>query len=149
MQSVELRHFVPEDAVVLRSYAYADVPLETVLRDIEDWTRGMVQGRSFEMLAVIAEGTMVGMISLWERSAHIVSIGPEVFEPYRKQGYGRAAMEAVLDRAATRGYTVAVQQVRIDNEASIALHESLGFESDGNILKNRRGNPVHVYVKVL
>ncbi len=89
------------------------------------------------------------MISMWERSEGIVSIGPEIFEPYRRQGYGRRALALCLERAKGNGYKVVVQQIRENNIASRALHASLGFETDGNLLTNRHGNTVLIYVKVL
>lgn len=42
-----------------------------------------------------------------------------------------------------------MQQIRADNVASIALHNSLGFETDGYVYTNKKGNEVLIYIKVL
>ena len=46
----------------------------------------------------------------------------------RRRGAGRALVTALLDRAAARGTHVVIAAVTADNAASLALHESLGFE---------------------
>ncbi len=143
-----LRPFVPADGDTLLTHNQAATH-EEAEQFIRHWSQKQIDGRYFEMLAVICNGQPVGMISIWERSRHIVSIGPEIFEPYRRQGLGRWAFDACLAYAKERGYTMVVQQIRTDNFASLALHESLGFETDGNILRNRHGNPVFIYVKIL
>jgi hypothetical protein len=42
-----------------------------------------------------------------------------------------------------------MQQIRADNVVSSALHNSLGFETDGYVYRNKKGNEVLIYIKVL
>ncbi len=145
---ITLRNFTQADVAVLVRHT-AGNSADEAEKLIEEWGRKSFDGKRFEMFAVVTDQETVGMISLWERSASIVSIGPEIFEPYRKQGYGKKALELCVNLAKEYGYKVVVQQIRENNTASRALHASLGFETDGNLLKNRHGNPVLIYVKTL
>ena len=53
------------------------------------------------------------------------------------------------DIAKEKGYKIVSQQIRINNMASIALHSSLGFETNGLIYTNAKGNQVLTYSKHL
>ncbi len=145
---ITLRYFTKSDAIVLVQHKIAGSADEAE-KLIDEWNRKSFGGKRFEMFAVADEQEIVGMISMWERSKSIVSIGPEIFEAYRKRGYGKKALELCVNLAKEHGYTVIVQQIRENNTASRALHTSLGFETDGNLLKNRHGNMVLIYVKNL
>ncbi len=143
---ITLRNFTQADAAVLVQHKACSSADEAEML-IEEWSRKSFDGKRFEMFAVVTREEIVGMISIWERSEGIVSIGPEIFAPYRKQGYGKGALELCVNLAKEHGYKVVVQQIRENNAASRALHASLGFETDGNLLHNRHGNTVLIYVK--
>lgn len=49
----------------------------------------------------------------------------------RRTGGGRALYETLLARLAERGYRIAVAGMTLPNEASVGLHETLGFEPVG------------------
>lgn len=49
----------------------------------------------------------------------------------RGQGVGRALYRALLDRLRERGFHMACAGITLPNEASVALHERLGFERVG------------------
>jgi len=49
----------------------------------------------------------------------------------RRTGAGRALYKALLDRLAARGFTMAVAGMTLPNDASVALHRTLGFEPVG------------------
>jgi len=49
----------------------------------------------------------------------------------RRTGAGRALYEALLPRLAARGYTTAIAGMTLPNEASLALHRRMGFETVG------------------
>ncbi len=106
-------------------------------------------GRFFEMYAVVDGDAIVGYISLYEHSANVVSIGPEIFPEYKRREYGFSAMEKAINTAAEMGYKIVSQQVRVNNTASRRLHEKSGFETDGYVYKNRHGNEVLIYLKLL
>ena len=104
-------------------------------------------GRFFEMYVIMSEEKIVGLISLFEYSPSVVSIGPEIFAEYRKLGYATKAMQMAMDIAKSIGYKIVLQQVRADNVASIKLHTKLGFETDNMVFKNKKNNDVCFYLK--
>ena len=104
-------------------------------------------GRFFEMYVIMSEEKIVGLISLFEYSPSVVSIGPEIFAGYRKLGYATKAMQTAMDIAKSIGYKIVLQQVRVDNVASIKLHTKLGFETDNMVFKNKKNNDVCFYLK--
>ena len=148
MNTVTLRPFTEADLPVLRTY-YAPERTDAEIMDLlAQWNTGMFQGKRFEMLALCAGDTVVGMVSLYQHNGYIVSAGPEVFEPFRRKGYGEAGLRLAYEYAGRQGYTIASAQIRTDNEASIRLHEKLGFLRDSE-MTNRRGNRVYMYLKQL
>ena len=116
---------------------------------INEWNTQIFDGKHFEMFAIISNETVVGMISMYEHSKSVISIGPEIFEEYRRQGFAKSAMEKVISIAQRKQYAIVLQHVRINNEASIKLHESLNFEKDNSIYKNKRGNDIYLYLKCI
>jgi phosphinothricin acetyltransferase len=48
-----------------------------------------------------------------------------------RQGHGRRLYEALIEDLRERGYHVACAGITLPNEASVALHEGLGFEPVG------------------
>lgn len=77
-----------------------------------------------------------------------ISIGPTVFEPYRQKGIAFSVMRNLLLTAKRNGYSLAEAQIRINNAASIKLHEKLGYIQIKKIT-NRNLNEVFVYTKEL
>ncbi len=116
---------------------------------IAEWNTGICNGRDFAMLGVWLDETLVGMLSLYRHTSEAVSVGPEIFPAYRRKGYAKEAMALAMDLARQKGYKVISQQIRTDNTASIALHESLGFGTSGAVYTNAKGNQVSIYLKSL
>ena len=106
-------------------------------------------GRFFELFVISKEKTIVGTVSLYERSACVVFIGPEIFAEHRRLGYGAEAMRLAMTAARSRGYQIVSQQIRTNNAASLRLHEKLGFETDGYVYQNRNQNDVFLFLKSL
>ncbi len=145
---VTLRPFEGGDAGALQKF-YPKMTVEDARRLIDEWKNRSCNGRYFEMFAIDADGELVGEISLYHHSKSAVSIGPGVFEPFRRRGYAKAATALALKAAGERGYRLALQQVRADNAPSIALHEGMGFETDGYVYKNRRGEDILIYLRLI
>ncbi len=61
----------------------------------------------------------------------------------------REAMLYVCTIAKEKGCKVVSQQIRTNNVASIVLHSSLGFETNGLTYTNAKGNQVAIYSKYL
>ncbi len=141
--------------MVIREFTEADLP-EAERRFgpeagelIARWREKVWNGKFFEMLAVEDGGALVGTVSLLEHSRSAVSLGIEIFPEYRRRGRATAACALALERARKRGYKIAMDQVRADNQASAALHRRLGFENDGYVYINRKGSEVLIYIMPL
>lgn len=146
---VTLRHFGYDDVTVLKQFLYAHMTTEEIQNIIRDWNRKEYQGKYFEMFAIINDDRIVGTISLFQCSNSAISIGPEVFAAYQRQGFGKSAMGIALNIAKDKGYKIVLQQVRSNNISSIAMHQSLGFETDGYAFLNKKGNEVFLFYKTL
>lgn len=146
---VQLRNFQPADALLLKDLVYPDISTEEIQEMISQWERKEYSGRYFEMFGVFRDNQLVGTVSLFAHSTHSISCGPEILPQYRKQGFGRAAVLAAMEIAKSKGYQIAFSQIRTDNASSIALHRSLGFETDGYVFKNQKDKDVLIYLKSL
>lgn len=145
---VILRNFQPFDLPALQEQ-YTSMSISDMQAMISDWNKREYQGRYFEMFAVVNDGVIVGTISLYQLTVSVVSIGPEIFPAYRRRGFGKEAVLWALRMAREKGYKMVAQQIQCDNAPSIALHESLGFETDRYIYTNRKGKEVFLFYKAL
>ena len=146
---VLLRNFKEDDAMEYMQKQNEGMSLDAVKALIAKWQEKEFAGKYFEMFAVVKDAEIVGMISLYQHSQSVISCGPETFEPYRRQGIAGEAMQLAMETAKSKGYKLVSQQIRVNNTASIALHNKLGFETDGYIYKNRHGNDVQIFIKLL
>lgn len=144
-----LRSLKEQDALYLQRCRYSELSTEQVQELICDWNKKQFHGKYFEMLAILSNEKIVGTISLYQHSSEVVSIGPEVFGEYRQNGFAKQAMMCACQMAREKGFKIVSQQIRTDNAASIALHRSLGFETDGLVYTNAKGNQVSIYLKCL
>ena len=146
---VTLRHFEREDVESIRKHLYPDMEIDQIRDMISAWNSGVYEGRYFEMFAVLSDGRLVGCVSLYEQSPHMVSAGAEIVAGERGKGYAPKALALLEEQAAEKGYHLIMDQVRTDNAASIRLHEKCGFESDKTVYRNRRNHEVYLYIKPL
>lgn len=102
----------------------------------------------FEFLVAYENDTVIGFMNLYAHSEHIISCGPAIKEQFQNKGFGFYTETMALKYAKDRGYTIAVASVDENNKSSIALHEKLGFELDGNYF-NRQGRNMRLYIKAL
>ncbi len=144
-----LRNFKKEDASELQEYGYSDLSAEQVETLICDWSKKQFYGKYFEMFAIVSDEKIVGTISLYQHSSEVISIGPEIFCEHRRKGFAKEAMMLACQMAREKGFKIVSQQIRINNAASIALHRSLGFETNGFVYTNSKGNQVSIYLKCL
>lgn len=146
---IHLTNFKKEDASELQQYGYLDLSTAQVEALICDWNKKQFNGKYFEMFAIVSDEKIVGTISLYQHSSEVVSIGPEIFYEYRKKGFAKEAMICACEIAKEKGFKIVSQQIRINNAASIALHRSLGFETNELVYINAKGNQVTIYLKCL
>ncbi len=137
-----LRPFSLNDVPVLARYQFPAFSEEEIQCILGQWNTKSHQNRYFEMLAVEENGLVVGNVSLFEYAPGFVSEGVEIYPPYRQQGYGFAAVTALLFRAAALGYQVVLARIRQDNRPSLALHQKLGFQITKEDVTSR-GQPVY------
>ena len=143
-----LRSFTPEDWPVLSEHQYPGMPEAEAKQLIADFNRGNYQGHRCFTLAVCDSNRIVGYVSLLEADDGSASEGVEIYPPYRRRGYARAAVTQVLNLAAQWGCKTVTAQIRKDNVASLALHDQLGFVITHEFV-NKRGNPVLELTKKL
>ena len=146
---IVLRNFVDDDAATFQEKHSKHLSIEEIRDMFRKWNVKEYEGKYFEMFAIVRDKEIVGRISLYQHSENEVSCGPQIFEEYRRQGLAKEAMTLALDIAKSKGYKIVLQQIRVDNVASIALHNSLGFETDEYVYRNKKGNEVCIYLKSL
>lgn len=146
---VSLRQFTERDATVLREKQMFTASTEELCGMIKAWESKTFQGKYFEMLALMANDSVVGCISLYGKTERIASIGVEVFPDERCKGYAAEGMRLMIENAKRRGFRIIQDQVRADNTASIALHQKLGFETDGYFYVNAKEHKVLIYLLCL
>jgi RimJ/RimL family protein N-acetyltransferase len=81
------------------------------------------------------EGEIVGRLSLSRdqhpSSSHVADLGLMVAAGWRRQGIGRALLEAAVEWARDAGVRKLELHVFPHNEGAIKLYESFGFEREG------------------
>jgi L-amino acid N-acyltransferase YncA len=98
----------------------------------------------FPLVVVESEGAVVAWASAppyrpgREAYEGIGEFSVYVARPARRQGAGRAAMEALAREAETRGLWQLVSRIFPENEASLALCRSLGFREVGVYRRHAR-----------
>lgn len=93
-------------------------------------------GASHAWLVAEREGEVVGYAyatAFNERPAYRWSTSVSVYiaEAARGAGVGRALYETLFERLRERGFRMACAGITLPNEASVGLHESLGFAQIG------------------
>lgn len=146
---VTLRNFKNEDANILKEYKYSNMSIKEIQDMIEKWSKLEFNGKYFEMFAVENNGKIIGTISLYQHSENVISIGPEIFQIFQRQGFGTEAMNLALNLAKRKKFKIALQQIQSNNIFSINLHKRLAFETDNYFLKNKKGKEVLIFIKPL
>ena len=147
-QMIELYPVSEKNVADFADTSYFEMTEEERLCMIRESMGKEHDGSYFEILAVCYQAQIVGFMSLFAHSEHIISISPEIKKSLRGRGYGFLGEREALRYAKELGYTMAVASVRKDNPASIALHKKLGFEEREERL-SRNGKPIYVFIKHL
>jgi L-amino acid N-acyltransferase YncA len=98
----------------------------------------------FPLVVVESEGAVIAWASAppyrpgREAYEGVGEFSVYVARPARRQGAGRAAMEALAREAETRGLWKFVSRIFPENEASLALCRSLGFREVGVYRRHAR-----------
>jgi L-amino acid N-acyltransferase YncA len=133
------RPATPSDAAAItriynQGIAEGTATFETRLRDDGDVLAWF--GRRFPIVVVEASGEVIAFASTSEYRARECYAGIAEFSVYvareqRGRGAGRVAMRALIDAARQAGFWKLVSRVFIENLASRALLDDLGFREVG------------------
>lgn len=144
-----LRNFSNSDAGMFQNKHSQHLSIEEIENLFQQWNNKEYEGKYFEIFAIVKDEEIVGQISLYQHSENVISCSPEIYKGCYRRGFAKEAMLLAMDIAKGKGYKVVLQQIRVNNVASVALHNSLGFETDGYVYRNKKGNEVLIYIKVL
>ena len=139
---IHLRSFRPCDWQIITTYQYPDMAQGDAVKLIDEFNALTFQGKFQKLLAIADDEQIVGYVSLIEQCDGVVSIGVEIYTPYRRKGYAYAGIAQLLTIANAYGYHTAAGQVRKDNAASLALCKKLGFTVVDEAT-SRRGKAVY------
>lgn len=131
-----------DDAEAIRSIYNVEVTTSTVTFDLEprslEAQRGWLAARSGAHSAIVAvdAGEVIGFASLspWkDRPAYRTSVEDSVYVQRDRQGagVGRLLLTRLLEVANESGFHAVFGRIVGGHEASIALHQALGFEVIG------------------
>ncbi len=133
----------PTDSpLTFREVTPADLPLLEKMRSPADalWyglllKRGRTGVLAFHADRPVAHGWFTAEVDLEIERTYVPLAPGEIFlfdlftsPPYRRRGFQRALVRWMLALAGERGFRRALSLVAVDNEPSVRLHESLGFE---------------------
>ena len=140
---MEIRRARVEDAEAIRAIYNAEVTGSTVTFDLvprtaEEQVDWLVK-RSGAYAVLVAEdddGTILGFASLSpfrDRPAYSTTVEDSVYVDgtRRSSGVGRALLEALVETATAHGFHAMIGRVVGGHDASLALHERVGFEIVG------------------
>ncbi|NLL67483.1 MAG: ribosomal protein S18-alanine N-acetyltransferase [Clostridiaceae bacterium] len=99
------------------------------------WTMHMFEDELFNLnahyLVIEVNKKIIGYLGFWKilDEAHITNIA--IHSDYRRLGYGKALITALLSKAKELEIIAITLEVRASNLAAISLYESFGFVSSG------------------
>jgi phosphinothricin acetyltransferase len=139
---VHIRAATPADAPVLleiyRPYVETTaVSFELEVPSLEEFERRIsVAVAGWSWLVAVTSGRLVGYAygsAHRARAAYRTSVETSAYvhPDYFRQGIGRALYTRLLDELGERGFGSAFAGITLPNDASVAFHESLGFERIG------------------
>jgi phosphinothricin acetyltransferase len=96
----------------------------------------MRRARGFPVLVAERDGKIAGYASYgdwraFEGFRHTVEHSVYVEKDHQGAGIGKQLMKALIKRAGENGIHVMIAGIEAGNQASIALHEKLGFRNGG------------------
>jgi L-amino acid N-acyltransferase len=123
------------DVIATSTAVFSDRPV--TVRDRLDWLHSRL---ALEQPVLVARdsGAVVGFASYgefrtWPGYASTVEHSVHVAARARRRGIGRRLVEEILTRAAAAGKHAAIGGIDAANEASLRMHEQLGFERVGHM----------------
>lgn len=139
---MEIRKAELDDAEMIRAIYNNEVLNSLVTLDLtprsEAEQRHWIAEHSGIYPAIVAEinGNVCGFASLSPyrpRPGYSTTVEDSIYVDanYRKQGVGKALLSSILTMASQHGFHSCMARVMASHEASLALHQSCGFELVG------------------
>ncbi|MET0378607.1 MAG: N-acetyltransferase family protein [Spongiibacteraceae bacterium] len=122
---------------ILNSTALYDYKPRT-LESLVGWFKTKVAG-SYPVIGAVNENNKLlgfatyGIFRNWPAYKYSVEHSVYIHKEHRGQGIGVALMQKLIDEARAQQYHVMVGGIDATNQASISLHEKLGFFHSGTI----------------
>ncbi len=110
---------------------------EPVAEDFVEMLREAVEAGAVEVLAARAEGRVVGVaVLVYRLSISAAGLFASIEDLYvrpeaRRRGAGRALLEAVEERCASRG--VSYVEAQVEGEGAAAFYAALGYEEEPGV----------------
>ena len=122
---------------VIRNSTAVFSDVEVTLENREAWfdakrTAGFPVLAASDSSGVVGFGTF-GEFRSWPGYRHTVEHSVHVRADYRGRGAGRALVQALLQEAASMHKHVMIAGIDAKNVTSISLHETLGFQTVGEL----------------
>lgn len=155
-ETIQLRAPEPDDLDMLyilendscraeTSFATAPASRSQIWQFIQSYNGDIYAARQLRFIIVErSSGKAIGAIDLsdYEPRDRRAFIGISIIEPFRRKGYGRAALNLLCDYAAeTLGMHQLCAQIAVDNMPSRALFESCAFKTCGRLRSWIRRGP--------
>lgn len=115
----------------------AELPLD-VERDRRVFLDSIASETAHSLLAVDAEGVMVGNLGIQLHGYGVAELGMLVSSAWRGKGVGSALLEAAIEWARFVGAHKVALQHWPTNEAAAALYEKFGFVEEGRLYRHYR-----------
>ncbi|MBI2844031.1 MAG: N-acetyltransferase [Armatimonadetes bacterium] len=142
MNEIELRPAQSEDAAAIAEIYNCAIrsttaTFDTEEKSVDDRLRWLAEhGDRYPVIVAVVDGRVVGWGSLspyGERPAWRFTVENAVYvsPDFQGRGAGRAILRRLTELAKGLRYHAVIAQVVEGNEASLRLHESLGFETVG------------------
>lgn len=122
--------------IEIRPWIREDIPTVSALEKdcfSDPWStadfEGAFDSAVTEGLVLMHDGQLIGYALLASvlEDADVANVA--VAPSYRKKGFGKTLLKALLDRAKEKGVLRVFLEVRVSNAPAIALYKSFGFES--------------------
>jgi L-amino acid N-acyltransferase YncA len=126
-------------AIYAPSVESTPISFELVPPDAAEFARRIAKyAATHQFLVAEEDGVVLGYVYAcrWaERPAYDWSVETSVYigADHQGKGVGRALYTELFERLRAQGFRVAVAGITLPNPASIALHESMGFEPIGSL----------------
>jgi len=125
------------DAILHTTAVYTYTPFDAAYG--QAWYKNKVAG-NWPLLVDEEDGKIAGFATFgtfrdWPAYKYTIEHSIYVHPAYRKKGIASTLMQKLIELANARGYATLVAGIDADNDASIALHEKLGFKKVGEIRK--------------